>query len=143
MVSGSPGSLAANDAVRTVDVVDQSAWRHKAFVGYVLFMLMLFLLPVPSGPLDETTHLDKAVHFGLFLVFALLFSLDRAAGAGPTLLASAAFAAAIEVIQWLLPYRGSDWWDFAASTAGGGFGAGLVLWSAGRRRVPDRGDRAD
>lgn len=114
-----------------------------AFVSYVLFLLGLFLLPVPSGPLNETTHLDKGVHLGVFLGFALLFHLDRAAGAGPTLLASAAFAAAIEVVQWLLPYRGSDWWDFAAGTIGGGIGAALVLWRARSRRVPNSRDRAD
>ena len=116
--------------------MEQSAWRPKAFVGYVLFMLALFLLPVPSGPLEQTTHLDKVVHFGVFLGFALLLHLDRAAPAGATLLTSAAFAAAIEVIQWLLPYRGSDWWDFAAGSAGGGIGAALVLVSARWRRVP-------
>ena len=99
-------------------------------------MLVLFLLPVPTGPLEETTHLDKVVHFAVFLVFALLFHLDRASRAVPALLASAAFAAAIEVVQWLLPYRGSDWWDFAAGTAGGGIGAALILWSARRRRAP-------
>jgi VanZ family protein len=117
--------------------VEQAVWHRKAFLSYVLFMLVLFLLPVPSGPLEETTHLDKAVHFGVFLGFALLFHLDRAAPAGSMLLASAAFAAAIEVIQWLLPYRGSDWWDFAAGTAGGGIGAALVFWSARRRRVSE------
>ena len=106
------------------------AWRHKALVGYVLFMLLLFLLPVPGGPLEEVNHFDKAVHLSVFLGFALLFHLDRASGAALTLLASFAFAAAIEVLQWLLPYRSGDWWDLAAGAAGGSIGAALVLWSA-------------
>lgn len=100
-------------------------------------MLALFLLPVPSGPLEETTHLDKVVHFGIFLGFALLFHLDRHARALPTLLASAAFAGGIEVVQWLLPYRGSEWWDFAAGVAGGGLGAALILWSARHRAAAE------
>jgi VanZ family protein len=82
--------------------------RHTAFVAYVLFMLVLFLLPVPAGPLEETTHIDKVVHFGVFLGFTVLFHLDRASGPGPTLLASFALAAAIEVLQLLLPYREGD-----------------------------------
>ncbi len=109
-------------------------WRHKAFVAYVVFMLLLFLLPVPVDPLEKTTHLDKVVHFSVFLGFALLFHLDRISGAAATLFGSVAFAAAIEVLQGLLPYRESDWWDLAAGTAGGGVGAVLVLWSARHRR---------
>ena len=99
-------------------------------------MLVLFLLPMPSAPLDETTHLDKAVHLGVFLGFALLFHFDTAAGAGTTLLVSSAFAAAIEAVQWLVPYRGSDWWDFAAGAVGGGIGGALILWNNRRRRAP-------
>ena len=110
------------------------AWRHKAFVGYVLFMLVLFLLPVPAGPLEQTTHIDKVVHFGVFLGFAVLFHLDRASGAAPALLASFLFAAAIEVLQLLLPFREGDWYDLAAGTAGGSAGAALVLWRARHRR---------
>ena len=98
----------------------------------MLFLLLLFLLPVPSGPLEETTHLDKVVHFGVFVGFALLLHLDRSSRAAATLLASAAFAGGIEVVQWLLPYRGCDWWDFAAGAAGGAAGAALVFWNARR-----------
>jgi VanZ family protein len=101
--------------------------RHTAFVAYVLFMLVLFLLPVPAGPLEETTHIDKVVHFGVFLGFTVLFHLDRASGPGPTLLASFALAAAIEVLQLLLPYREGDWYDLAAGVAGASIGAALVF----------------
>jgi VanZ family protein len=109
------------------------AWRHIAFVAYVLFMLVLFLLPVPAGPLEETTYIDKIVHFGVFLGFAVLFHLDRVSGAAPALLASFAFAAAIEVLQSVLPYREGDWSDLVAGAAGGSVGAALVLWSARQR----------
>ena len=96
-------------------------------------MLVLFLMPVPGGPLVETTHFDKVVHFGVFLGFAVLLHLDRASKAAPTVLASVVFAAAMEVLQWLLPYREGDWYDLAAGTAGGSIGAALVLWRAQRR----------
>jgi VanZ family protein len=109
------------------------AWLHSAFVAYVLFMLVLFLLPMPAAPLEGTTHIDKVVHFGVFLGFAVLFHLDRAAGAAPVLLASVAFAAAIEVLQLLLPYREGDWFDWAAGAVGGSAGAALVLWRVRQR----------
>jgi VanZ family protein len=111
-----------------------SGWRHTVFIGYVLFMLLLFLLPVPAGPLKEATHLDKVVHFSVFLVFAVLFRLDKASSAARTLVASLAFAAGIELLQWLLPYRDGDWWDFVAGAAGGIVGAALVFWTARHRR---------
>ena len=113
----------------------KSAWLRRALFGYVLIMLMLFLVPVPSGPLETTTHLDKLVHFGIFLGFAVLFHLARNSGATQTLLTSVAFATAIELLQLLVPYRDGDWYDLAAGAAGGGIGTLLVLWSARHRRA--------
>jgi VanZ family protein len=107
-----------------------SSWLHKAFVAYVLMMMLLFLLPVPGGALPEKTHLDKVVHFSVFLVFAILFHCDQSAGARSALLVSVAFAAAIEVLQGLVPYRDADWYDLAAGAAGGTLGAALVFWHA-------------
>ena len=101
-------------------------------------MLLLFLLPVPGRPVEATQHFDKVIHFSVFLGFAILFHLDRNSGAAPTLLASLAFAAAIEVLQLLFPYRDGDWYDLAAGAAGGSIGAALVLWSARHRRAATR-----
>jgi VanZ family protein len=102
------------------------AMRHKIFVGYVAFMVLAFLVPVPATPLAETKHVDKLVHFGVFLGFALLLYIDRASKVVWLLLISFAFAAGIELVQWFLPYRDADWWDFFAGAAGAGFGALLV-----------------
>ena len=41
--------------------------RHRIFVGYVALMVLVFLAPVPSTPLADSTHVDKLVHFGVFL----------------------------------------------------------------------------
>ena len=92
-------------------------------------MVLVFLVPVPTTPLAELSHVDKLVHFGVFLGFALLFyiDIDRASRTGWTLLTSFAFAAAIELVQWVLPYREGDWWDFVAGAAGASVGAFLVL----------------
>ena len=92
-----------------------------------MMMVLGFLVPVPAIPLAELKHVDKLVHLGVFLGFALLLHIDRASGVGRTLLTSFAFAAAIELVQWVLPYREGDWWDFVAGAAGAGLGAVLVL----------------
>ena len=100
--------------------------RHKIFVGYVVVMLLAFLVPVPTVPLAEVNHVDKLVHFGVFLGFALLLYVDRRPKVVWMLLISFAFAGGIEVVQWFLPYRDADWWDFFAGAAGAGSGVLLV-----------------
>lgn len=102
--------------------------RHAILVCYVLVMVLLFLAPVPtvSLPLPAPDHFDKAVHVGIFLGFALLYDLDRRPSVGRTLLVSFAFAGGIELVQWVLPYRSGDWWDFAAGAGGAGVGVALA-----------------
>jgi VanZ family protein len=100
--------------------------RHKIFVGYVAFMVLAFLVPVPTTPLAEANHVDKLVHFGIFLGFALLLHIDRGSTVVGILLTSFAFAGGIELVQGFLPYRDADWWDFLAGSAGAGFGVVLV-----------------
>lgn len=102
-------------------------WRHKVFLCYVAVMVLVFLLPMPTTPLAESKHVDKLVHFGIFLGFALLFYIDRLQGVWWTFLISVAFAGAIELVQWTLPYREGDWLDFLAGVAGAGLGAVLML----------------
>jgi VanZ family protein len=102
-------------------------WRHKIFIGYVAVMVLVFLLPVPTTPLAESKHVDKLVHFGIFLGFALLFYIDRHWRVWWTFLIAVVFAGGIELVQWTLPYREGDWVDFAAGVAGAGLGAILVL----------------
>jgi VanZ family protein len=109
-------------------------WRHKVFVCYVAVMVLVFLLPVPTTPLAESNHIDKLVHFGVFLGFALLFYIDRHWRAWWTFLISVAFAGGIELVQWTLPYREGDWWDFVAGVAGAGVGVVLVLLIARQER---------
>jgi VanZ family protein len=90
-------------------------------------MVLVFLVPVPALPISVPNQFDKLVHFGLFLGFALLYDLDRRPSMGRTLLVSFAFAGGIELVQWVLPYRSADWWDFLAGATGAGVGAALAI----------------
>ena len=110
--------------------------RHIVFGCYVLAMLIAFLLPLPSTPIAESRQLDKFVHFGIFLGFALLFYVDQHWKAWWTFLLSAAFAGAIELVQGRLQYRDGDWLDFLAGAAGAGLGTVLVLLLERRRGNP-------
>ena len=106
-----------------------AARRHQIFIFYVLMMVLVLLLPVPHTDLTESNLLDKVVHWGIFLGFALLFYFDRRPRLRWILLSSFAFAAAIELVQSVLPYREGDWGDFVAGAAGAGLGTFLVVWS--------------
>jgi VanZ family protein len=101
--------------------------RHKIFVGYVVVIVLVFLVPVPTIPLAETRYVDKLIHFGVFLGFAQLLYMDRPLRFGWMLLISFAFAGGIELVQWILPYREGDWWDFVVGAAGASVGTALVL----------------
>lgn len=101
--------------------------RHRIFVYYVTFMVLAFLLPLPTTPLAESKHVDKLVHFGIFLGFALLSYIDRHWGVWWTFLISVGFAGGIELVQWTLPYREGDWRDFIAGVSGAGLGVVVVL----------------
>lgn len=107
-----------------------TGWRHRVFVAYVLLMVLVFLLPVPQTPVDGFHFIDKLVHFGIFLGFAVLLYVDRGWTPTSTLLASVAFAAVIELLQGLVSYRDADWYDLAAGAAGGLLGAALAGWWA-------------
>jgi VanZ family protein len=107
-------------------------WRHRLFIAYAVAMLLTFLTPTPDFGI-EFGYIDKAVHFGLFLGFALMFHLDRRGSPWWTLLISAILAAGVELVQWVLPFREVELGDFIAGAAGAALGAVLVLLK--RRQV--------
>jgi glycopeptide antibiotics resistance protein len=86
-------------------------------------MMLVFLTPTPDTSFIESRFIDKVIHFVLFFGFAVLFYLDRAATPRWTFLMSAGFAAGIELVQWVLPFRTQEVADFVAGSLGAGFGA--------------------
>jgi VanZ family protein len=101
-------------------------WRHRLFVAYAVAMLLVFLTPSPDVGI-EFGYVDKALHFGLFFGFALMFYLDRRRGPGRMFLISAAFAAVVELAQWVLPFREVELADFIAGAAGAALATVAVL----------------
>jgi VanZ family protein len=114
-----------------------SQWRHRLFLAYVVVMVLIFLTPSPDTGIDWS-YIDKAVHFVLFFGFALMFYLDRHRGPGRIFLISAGFAAGIELVQWVLPFRDVELADFIAGTAGAALAAvSLLLYRASIASGPD------
>jgi glycopeptide antibiotics resistance protein len=101
-------------------------WRHRLFVAYAVAMLLVFLTPTPDIGV-EFSYIDKAVHVGLFFGFALMFYLDRRGSPWWTLLASAILSAAVELVQWVLPFREVDFADFIAGAAGAALATVILL----------------
>jgi VanZ family protein len=102
-------------------------WRHRLFLAYVVVMVLIFLTPTPDLGIDWS-YVDKAVHFVLFFGFALVFYFDRHASPGRTLLVSCCFAAAVELVQWVLPFREVELADFLAGAAGAALGTMVLLF---------------
>jgi VanZ family protein len=101
-------------------------WRHRLFVAYLVGMMLVFLIPTPETGI-EWSYIDKAVHFVLFLGFALVFYVDRQTHPGWMFLTSVMFAAGIELIQWVLPYRDVELADFIAGAAGAALATVILL----------------
>ena len=101
-------------------------WRHRLFVAYAVAMLAIFLIPTPNIGI-EFGYIDKAVHFALFFGFALMFHLDRRVTPGRTFLISAIFAAGVELVQWVLPFREVELADFMAGAAGAALATVILL----------------
>jgi VanZ family protein len=108
-------------------------WRHRLFVAYAVAMALVFLTPAPDTGI-QSRYLDKAVHFALFCGFALAYQFDRGTGPGRMFVMSTAFAAAVELIQWVLPFREGDWGDLVAGAAGAAVASVPVLLIARRTR---------
>lgn len=113
------------------------AWRPVLWAGFI-FVLMVIPMPAPP-PMTGFDLSDKAVHFLLFGVqaFLLLHYLQGRPGpkaslpatSGGALLATAAYGAALEGLQALLPFRSAEAWDLAADAVGALLGAAAyLLW---------------
>jgi VanZ family protein len=103
--------------------------RRAILAGYVAAMLAALLLPVPDAPSYVPGVLDKVAHVGLFFGFAVLAAWTAGRERGRRMLGAfvwaSVFAALVEVLQALLPYRSGDPVDLVAGIAGALVGAVL------------------
>jgi VanZ family protein len=104
--------------------------HHAVLLGYLVIMVLLFLLPVPHRFDALARRFDGVAHFLIFLVFSLLYQLDRGPKAIRTVSITALLAGGTELVQWALPYRGGQWSDFVRGVTGAGVGVALTVLAA-------------
>jgi VanZ family protein len=117
--------------------------RYLPAVGFSLLLLVTSLLPVPEGASEQVPvllgiTLDKWVHAASYGALALLLAWGRHARGWVTVAALAAVAvlygAGVELLQALVPSRGTSGADFVANAAGAVL-AGLA-WLVAHRSGP-------
>ncbi|QYJ77267.1 VanZ family protein [Shewanella sp. FJAT-52076] len=96
--------------------------KNRQFLFKIILVIALcitsyLVFSKPSYP-QSIPHLDKVGHFGTFFGLAWLTQLAFRPRWYIMLLALAAYAGLIEVIQSRLPYRSASWGDIAADLAG-------------------------
>lgn len=123
--------------------MDQSARRHLPAFAFALLLLVVSLLPVPEtgGPAPSAPlgiALDKWVHAGSYAVLTGLLAWARQSRDAGVVAALALFAigygAGIELLQGLVPSRGTSGLDFVANAVGAISAA--VTWLALARSRP-------
>lgn len=98
-------------------------YLHAVFALYAVLVLVSMLAPLPA-PSSVPHGADKLVHLAAFIGLGALWYWAGSSGrggasAGWVMAGSAAMAAAVEVVQALLPYRTGELWDFAVGAVGG------------------------
>lgn len=109
--------------------------RHINSILWAVIILILCSAPsssFPSGKFFSIPHFDKVVHFGLYLVFALLMLLElpkgrvRPGSAAVRVLVAVVYGLLIELMQLLVfRGRGAEYQDFMANTLGAVSALGL------------------
>ncbi|MDS0221921.1 VanZ family protein [Haloarcula sp. S1AR25-5A] len=123
--------------------------RYLPAVGFSLLLLVTSLLPVPEGASEQVpvllgVALDKWVHAASYGVLAVLLAWGRRArnvvAVAVLVAVSVCYGAGVELLQGLVPSRGTSGADFVANAAGAVL-AGLA-WLAAHRSgaLSDRTD---
>jgi VanZ family protein len=101
--------------------------RYLPAVGFSLLVLVTSLLPIPEGPSEQVPALlgitlDKWVHAASYGTLTALLAWGRRAHGLGTVAALAAVAvlygASVELLQGLVPSRGTSGTDFLANSLG-------------------------
>ena len=96
--------------------------RRIVFSAYLTTVLAATLAPLSSGAYVAVSGFDKIVHIVLFggVAMALHWNLNSIRHPNPwgVILITSIFAAFVELVQSMLPYRSGDVWDLIAGAVG-------------------------
>ncbi|MBV0924923.1 VanZ family protein [Halomicroarcula limicola] len=111
--------------------------RHLPAIAFATLLLVTSLLPLPSGASGQVPALlgiqpDKWVHALSYGALTGLLAWGRTARKVTVVAALAgvaiAYGAGIELLQGLVPSRGTSWLDFLANAVGAGLAGAAWLW---------------
>jgi VanZ family protein len=105
-----------------------SARARRALLVLLVFVVSCLAL-TPKPPEGSQSGLDKVAHLLAFTALAFSGCLGSPASRGTRtalLFGLLAFGGLIEVLQWFVPGRSSEWGDLLADGIGIAFGAGLA-----------------
>lgn len=108
-------------------------WRFWRLIAWGICMFIVFIMPVKGVKAPSIPHLDKLVHFGLFL-FLSAFAMSWLKNIQKSNLYIALlivfslgfYGIAIEWLQGRFFGRSADFWDWVADVVG--VVAGIVLY---------------
>jgi VanZ family protein len=109
-------------------------WR-VVLVALVVVVSVLAVMPVP--PRELSTGWDKLNHSAAFALLTFVARLGFPGGrrAGwAVALAMFAYGGLIEIVQWFVPGRESEWADLLGDTLGIAIGMLLAAWAVRRTR---------
>lgn len=118
------------------------AWLAATALLVSVTALMLWPLR-PSGLGPSWPHLDKLVHFGAWLIMAVVFwrawsstRSGRSRGFRALVIIGAltAWGIAVELLQLLIPYRSGNVWDGVADALGAIAGVAIMAALEGEER---------
>ena len=107
-------------------------------IGWILLILALLSIPGESIPSHTLFTFDKAGHFGVFFIGALLWLRTWPDRAMRIFVVGVAFSVGTELYQGLMPFlgRSADPYDVVADVIGLALGLGFALWLQQKQRVP-------
>jgi VanZ family protein len=102
--------------------MERSRKLYILFVGWVIFLTIVSLIPIPSAGLDVSDRWDKVAHFIAYFFTALLFSVAFRTRFRPAdiyaVLFSFGYGAIIELVQCVMPHRVGSFQDLVANFSG-------------------------
>lgn len=124
--------------------------KFKYLLPVILWsLIILWLISIPGSNMPKTPllaipHLDKLVHFGIFVVFAFLLNYGLSKQASVfcqkqqytiSLLIGVIYSAGTELLQYIvISARSAEFWDFVANFTG--CVVGVLVFKYGRRLLP-------
>ncbi len=93
-------------------------WLARALLCLATLVVSYLVFSQPTSVGHKIPHFDKFSHFAAFFGLAALLQLASGIKRRWQIALLTAYAALIESVQDILPYRRADWLDFAADIFG-------------------------